>query len=109
VVIVQLLRDLMDQKRLELGLLAGLADPRLAKAINAMHADPARGWSLEALATVAGMSRAHFAVRFRETVGLTHMAYLSCHFQKWSARNFRSRVHAPLCRAVVSRVLCRRA
>jgi AraC-like DNA-binding protein len=77
VVIVQLLRDLMDQKRLDFGLLAGLADPRLMKAINAMHADPARAWTLEDLATAAGMSRARFAARFRETVGTTPGAYLS--------------------------------
>jgi hypothetical protein len=50
VVFIQVLRDLMDQQRLKVGLLAGLADPRLAKAINAMHAEPARAWSLEALA-----------------------------------------------------------
>lgn len=76
VVIVQVLRDLMDRKRLEFGLLAGLADPRLMKAINAMHADPARPWSLEELAATAGMSRARFAAAFREIVGMTPMAYL---------------------------------
>lgn len=76
VVVVQLLRDLMDQKRLNFGLLAGLADARLMKAINAMHAEPAKSWSLEDLADVAGMSRARFAVKFRETVGQTPGAYL---------------------------------
>ena len=77
VVIIQLLRDLMDQERLQFGLLAGLADPRLAKAINALHADPARAWSLERLAATAGMSRARFAATFHTTVGITPMAYLS--------------------------------
>ena len=42
VVIILLLRDLMDENRLQLGLLAGLADPKLAKAINALHAEPAK-------------------------------------------------------------------
>jgi transcriptional regulator GlxA family with amidase domain len=76
VVFIQVLRDLMDQQRLQLGLLAGLADPRLAKAINAMHADPARKWSLEDLAATAGMSRARFAARFRDVVGMTPGSYL---------------------------------
>jgi transcriptional regulator GlxA family with amidase domain len=67
----------MDQQRLQLGLLAGLADPKLMKAINAMHAEPSRAWSLEDLAAVAGMSRARFAARFRATVGVTPGAYLS--------------------------------
>jgi AraC-like DNA-binding protein len=76
VVVIQVLRDLMDEQRLQVGLLAGLADPRLAKAINAMHAEPARSWSLETLAAAAGMSRARFAARFREVVGMTPGSYL---------------------------------
>ena len=77
VLIIQLLRQLMDQGRIETGLLAGLADPRLAKAINAMHADPGRAWTLQELAAIATMSRARFAARFRDTLGITPMAYLA--------------------------------
>jgi AraC-like DNA-binding protein len=77
VLIIQLLRELMDQGRIQFGLLAGLSNPRLAKAINALHADPARAWTLEELASIASMSRARFATNFRETVGTTPMAYLA--------------------------------
>ncbi|MCP5145833.1 MAG: AraC family transcriptional regulator [Gammaproteobacteria bacterium] len=76
VALVLVLRELMDQSRLDVGLLAGLADKRLAKALNAMHAEPAREWSLDSLAEVAGMSRARFAVKFREVVGTTPGGYL---------------------------------
>lgn len=76
VALIQLLRELMDQQRMEIGLLAGLADPRLARAINAIHAEPAGSWTLEALARKAGMSRARFAVNFRNTVGMTPGEYL---------------------------------
>lgn len=76
VALIQLLRELMDQQHMEIGLLAGLADPRLARAINAMHAEPATPWTLEALARKAGMSRARFAVNFRDTVGMTPGEYL---------------------------------
>ncbi|MCB1875398.1 MAG: AraC family transcriptional regulator [Chromatiales bacterium] len=76
VLIIQLLRELMDQGRIESGLLAGLSNPRLAKAINAIHADPRKAWTLEELAGLASMSRARFALHFRETVGSTPMAYL---------------------------------
>ena len=79
VLIIQLLRGLMDQGRITFGLLAGLSNPRLAKAINAMHADPARAWTLEELAAISSMSRARFATNFRNTVGTTPMAYLG----KW--------------------------
>lgn len=77
IVIIGLLRDLMDSNRLKLGLLAGLADARLAKAINAMHAQPASDWTLDRLAEQAGMSRARFAKRFHDIVGTTPLAYLS--------------------------------
>ena len=77
VVFIQVLRDLMDQKRLQIGLLAGLAEPRLEKAVNAMHAEPARDWSLQELAATAGMSRARFAAKFRTVVGMTPVSYLS--------------------------------
>jgi len=77
VIIVQLLRELMDQQRLQVGLLAGLAEPKLSKAINAIHADPAYPWTLQDLANVAGMSRARFATKFRDIVGTTMGNYLT--------------------------------
>lgn len=75
--LIQLLRFLMDRGFAHGGLLAGLADPRLARAISAMHEAPAQDWSLEALADRAGMSRARFAARFREVVGQTPGHYLA--------------------------------
>ncbi|KAA0101328.1 AraC family transcriptional regulator [Mycolicibacterium sp. P1-18] len=58
------------------GLIAGLSDPVLAPALREMHADVARGWTVERLAAVASVSRAMFAQRFTRTVGLTPMQYL---------------------------------
>lgn len=76
-IIIQLLRELIEQQHLKAGLLAGLAEPQLCKAITSMHNQPAVSWTLEALAQVAGMSRARFASRFREIVGTTPGNYLS--------------------------------
>lgn len=59
------------------GWLFALADRRMGAAINAMHDDPARGWTLQALAKVAGMSRSSFALKFKETVGASAMDYLT--------------------------------
>ncbi len=75
--VIQLLRHLMDQGDIDVGVLAGLADPRLVKALNAMHDDPAHPWTLDSLAEKAGMSRARFAVNFRDTVGMTPGDYLT--------------------------------
>ncbi|QRX84361.1 AraC family transcriptional regulator [Glaciimonas sp. PAMC28666] len=74
---VLLLRHAMSNKLVGGGILAGLGDPRLAKAITAMHERPEQSWSLEQLAESAGMSRARFAVHFRETVGMTPLDYLT--------------------------------
>jgi hypothetical protein len=48
--VVLLLRHTIDARLITLGLVAGLADARLAKAITAMHDQPERAWSLEGLA-----------------------------------------------------------
>ncbi len=77
ITLILVLRDLMDQRRLDIGLLAGLADPKLKRAINAMHAQPDHDWTLDKLAGVSLMSRARFAERFHDVVGMTPGAYLS--------------------------------
>lgn len=79
VVLIQVLRQLMESGQTQVGMLAGLADTRLRRALVAMHEQPAREWSLESLADSAGMSRSVFANSFRETVGCTPGAYL----QQW--------------------------
>lgn len=65
--------DLSGQRR---GLITGLADPVLAPALRALHADIAHGWTVEGLARTAAVSRAVFAQRFTRTMGLTPMQYL---------------------------------
>ncbi len=57
--------------------LAAFADPRLGRALRAIHAEPARGWTLAALAAEAGMSRTVFAERFRAAIGAGPMSYLA--------------------------------
>ncbi len=59
------------------GWLGALSDPRLARAIGAMHADPRHRWTLATLADHVGMSRTTFAGRFREAVGRPPMDYLT--------------------------------
>lgn len=58
------------------GLLAGLADPRIATSLRQMHGDVAHAWTVAELARDAGMSRASFADRFARTVGMPPMHYL---------------------------------
>lgn len=75
VVVLLLLRVLEPEHRA--GLLAGLADARLAKALHAVHEQPALRWTLADAAACAGMSRARFAAHFRQVLGQTWGDYLS--------------------------------
>jgi len=58
------------------GLLRGLADPRIAAALRAMHGEIERAWTVPDLAGAAGMSRSAFFERFLRTVGVRPMEYL---------------------------------
>jgi AraC-like DNA-binding protein len=60
----------------EQGLLAGLADPALARPLRGIHVDLARRWTVAELARTAAMSRAVFAERFTRKVGTPPMQYL---------------------------------
>lgn len=59
------------------GLIVGLSDPRLARALVALHRTPGAPWALSRMAATAGMSRAAFAARFKEVTGFTPAQYLS--------------------------------
>jgi AraC-like DNA-binding protein len=76
----QLLRwpiDHPQQVGITSGLIMGLTDPRLAKALIALHRSSAEDWSLPRMAAEAGMSRSAFAASFKEATGTTPAEYLS--------------------------------
>lgn len=79
VLVIQLLRWLLDnpaQAELPLGVLTGLSNPKLARALTAIHEQPGASWSLESMACAAGMSRSAFAATFKEQVGQTPAEYV---------------------------------
>jgi AraC-like DNA-binding protein len=76
-ILVLLMRSALNDRLLDSGVLLGLADEHLGKAIEMMHKHPEAPWSLEQLAQRAGMSRARFAARFRQVVGMTPFDYLT--------------------------------
>lgn len=76
VLIVRLLRARLEKGDVPRGMLGGLADARLARAIVAMHDRPGDVWSNDDLASEAGMSRSRFIARFRDAVGTSPQAYL---------------------------------
>lgn len=76
IMLLQVLRLWLASGR-QTGWLGALADPRLARALTALHAEPARRWTLADLAACAGMSRTTFADTFRAVVGRPPLAYLA--------------------------------
>jgi AraC-like DNA-binding protein len=59
------------------GLLAGLADPKIGRALRIIHSDTKRPWTLAGLAREVGMSRSALASRFAHVVGVPPIEYLS--------------------------------
>ena len=76
--LVQALRlHLAEGAKGGIGWLFALADKQIGPVISAIHANPARHWSLQTLAEQAGMSRSTFALKFKETVGTSAIDYLT--------------------------------
>ncbi len=75
VLLIEALRAAPEEQA-QPGLLKGLADARLARAIRHMHSDPARSWTVAELANHAALSRSTFFERFTSAVGMSPMEYL---------------------------------
>ena len=75
--LILIVRHVVASGSVTTGVLAGLADSRLAKALTAMHEAPKKSWTLGDLADVAGMSCTRFAERFRMLIGRSPIDYLT--------------------------------
>lgn len=54
----------------------GLRDPHIAQALQLMHSDPSRSWTVQELASSVGMSRSNFAARFAQVTDQSPLRYL---------------------------------
>lgn len=77
ILFVALLRHLVAHPRAEIGLFSSLSDPRIAKALVAMHEQPQVSWTLAMLAACAGMSRTLFSTQFKSVMGTPPGKYLA--------------------------------
>ena len=89
VLLVQAIRVWADGTDHRTGVMAALARPGLGEALSAIHAEPARPWTLESLARKAAMGRTTFAQQFREVVGTPPHQYL-VHWRMQHARRLLS-------------------
>lgn len=74
---IEILRQYIISARLgPVGWLAALADPQLARCLALIHTEPRRDWSIQDLATAAGMSRSSLAERFETVLGTPPIRYM---------------------------------
>jgi AraC-like DNA-binding protein len=66
--------------------LAGLRDPVVGRALEAIHSAPREAWTVESLGRTAGVSRSVLAARFTEMVGHPPMQYLALWRMQLAAR-----------------------
>lgn len=76
VLVIRILRTQLEKGTATPGVLAGLSDPKISRAIVAMHETPGRSWRNRDLAAIAGMSISRFADVFRTKMGEPPQAYL---------------------------------
>lgn len=77
IIFIETIRSSASQSEQLSGLLEALNDPKISRAIEAMHRDVATQWTVETLAGEAAMSRSRFAARFQELVGCGPLTYLA--------------------------------
>jgi AraC-like DNA-binding protein len=69
--------QLRSSSQSSFGWLGGLHDPHVGRALQLMHAAPARDWTVQSLAREAALSRAALAKKFVDLVGQSPMQYLA--------------------------------
>ncbi|WP_286261729.1 AraC family transcriptional regulator [Thalassotalea atypica] len=77
VFIVSMLRHLIEQNKMQKGLLAGMAHGQLSKVLQAIQEEPGHSWTLDEMADIALMSRAKFAALFKNVIDKTPNDYLT--------------------------------
>lgn len=76
VLIIRVIRTWAQTRNVDdTGWLGALADPRISRALKAIHDEPFRKWSVADLAGAVGMSRSSFAERFSSLVKEGPLSY----------------------------------
>lgn len=95
IIFIQVVRAFAAKAGDAAGTLAGVLDPQLSRALAAVHRAPEKPWTVEAMASEAGMSRTQFAGRFRKLIGMTPLDYVT-HWRMQLARRHLAETTRPL-------------
>jgi AraC-like DNA-binding protein len=77
IIFIQTVRTYALSKKDKSSFFAALSDEQVGRVLQAIHGEPARDWTVETLARVAGVSRTVLAERMREVLGVSPIAYLT--------------------------------
>lgn len=78
ILIIQTIRAWLETApEARIGWLAAVRDPRVGRALAAIHSQPEKPWTVATLAREAALSRSAFSERFAQMVGQGAMAYLT--------------------------------
>ncbi|KZZ46394.1 cupin [Thalassolituus sp. HI0120] len=78
IIVIRALRHwLSHSPQANIGWLGALKDPKLGKALTAIHNSPETSWTVQQLAQQAGMSRSGFSARFTEVIGTSVKQYVT--------------------------------
>lgn len=77
VVLISVVRDWAAANPAGIAGLRVVTDPAVAEAVRLIRSDPSRGWTVDALAAGAGVSRSALARRFLAVVGMPPIGYLA--------------------------------
>lgn len=77
ILFIQVIRAYSTVARENVGYLAALGDESLKRALQGMHREPERKWTLENLSRTAGLSRSAFAEKFKTVMGMSPISYLT--------------------------------
>lgn len=74
---IETVRASIEQSPALARIIGAMTDPQIGRALELMHKDAGRPWTVESLALAVGMSRSRFADRFKELMGDGPMGYLA--------------------------------
>lgn len=97
IIFAQALRTYLENEGAGLPVLAGFADPNIARALSAIHERPNHNWTLETLSDLAGLSRTSFVTRFSECMTMTPLGYIT-HWRMQIARQMLAESGEPIIR-----------
>jgi AraC-like DNA-binding protein len=75
--IIELVRSLSNKAYFDSGLLAAMSNRHIRAVISSVHEKPAYPWTVEKMASLASMSRAKFAIHFKQIMKLSPLEYVT--------------------------------